>query len=225
MAVASRAVTRAGAHVVDRAQWREVGGAQVQLRQAGTWHAEQTRFERGEAFRGGRTTAHRDAGRTDPAVGVDIDRQRHHRDRDHEVAARAELGEDGSRPGAAPRHKDAGQQFIRRKCRAPVAEHEVSHGQAPLAVRRLQQHLRVQRQPDGRAIRGWRRIAQVAAECGGVLDLLAADFARREPQRVEEQRQLGALYVSPGRRRAEPPALCFGANRPQGLDARQVEQR
>ena len=101
-----------------------------------------------------------------------------------------------------------------------------STASAPLAARALQHDLRAERQPDRRAVGRRRGVAQVAGDGAGVLDLHAADFARRLLQRVEERRQVGAQHVGPGGGGAESSSRDSSRRMPRRpCDAREVEQR
>jgi len=108
---------------------------------------------------------------------------------------------------------------------AAVAEHELVDRELAHSARALQDDARAHREQRRRAIGGRRRVAEVAGDRSRVLDLGAADLARRRLQRGEERRQLGAGDVAPGRRRADRPARALVANAAQLGDAADVEHR
>ena len=98
-------------------------------------------------------------------------------------------------------------------------------GQLALAARALQDDAGAEREQHRRAVGRRRGVAEVAGDRAGVLDLHAADLARRRLERGEERRQVGADDVGPGRRRADRPAAIVAADAAQAGDRGDVEQR
>jgi hypothetical protein len=89
----------------------------------------------------------------------------------------------------------------------------------------LQDDAGAEREQHRRAVGGRRCVAEIAGDRACVLDLHAADLARRRLERSEERRQVGADDVGPGRGRADRPAALVAVDAAQAGDRGDVEQR
>ena len=156
------------------------------------------RLERPES----RTGTGEHAPTTTPCVGDDrrprTTRDRGHgHDRDHEVRPRAELRE---RARGGPVDRRARRRPSRARPaggRSPVAGDERRQRHDPRAARRGRDlDGRVERQEVRRPVGGGRGVDDVARHGPRVLDLPAADLARRGPQPVERRRQRAASATS-----------------------------
>ena len=185
------AVGGARPEIVDRRQRREVGrhdaGGEVRAERL----AEQPGFQRRQAQGARRTAADGDAGARDATLRVGVQDHRDHRHRDRQVAPAAELEEGRAGAPAAGRDLDGHHQLVRATGGSTAAEHEIGDADAALADGAAQHHDRIERHQHRRAVGRGRGIAEVAGDGAGVLDLHAADLARRELQAVEERRQVG----------------------------------
>ena len=114
-------------------------------------------------------------------------------------------------------------QFARLPLRLAHAGDECGEWQAARAgmVRKL--HLGIERQQRRDAVGGRRGVADVSRDRTGVLDLAAADLARRLFQAIEQRRQMCLDDVAPGRGGAQSPAGGSLGNTAQGCDSGNVE--
>ena len=209
-------------HIVDRRQRREVGRLD-RLAEAGVrGGADQAAFGFCDPLGDRRTAAHGDARVADDSID-DVERRRHHYDRDHEIAARAEFQERRAQRRRRRRHDDGRQNFIGGQRGAAVARDELRQRQPARAAVRGEFDRRVEDQQRRHAVGGGRGVAEIARDSAAILDLHGADFARGRLQRVESGRQVRGDYVGPGRRGADADGLGVDAYPAQRMQIRNID--
>src|SRR5205823_10727313 len=105
---------------------------------------------------------------------------------------------------------DGDHQLARPEGRAAIAGDEARERQVSRTAGSGELDPGVERKQRRHAVGGGRGIAEIAGERAGILDLPAADLARRLLQPVEQRRQWRVEKLAPGRRGAEPPAVRAG---------------
>ena len=100
---------------------------------------------------------------------------------------------------------------------------ERSERQAASAVAARHLDFGLEGQQGRHAIGRRRGVADVARDRAGILDLAAADLARRLLQPVEQGRQAGFDQFAPGRRGAQAPAVGGFGNAAKGRNCPDVE--
>src|SRR5579883_1337121 len=156
-------------------------------------------------------------------VALDIEQDGDHDDRDDEVAPRAELEERRAHGCGRRGDDDRGDDLVRREGRAAIARDEFSDRQAPRPATRRDLDFGVEDQKRRDAVGRWRGVAKIAGDRAAILDLHAADFARRLFQRVKGVRQASFGDVRPGERGAEADGVWRDAERAQIFDRRYVD--
>ncbi len=181
------AVLRGRSHVVDRSEAGKMRRRDDCGNTGARWPPAQRLLDLRQPLGNRRTGADRHPDVADDAVAVDDDVHRHHGNGNDEIAPRSQLAECRA---AANRswHRDCGDDFPGTQRRLPIAGDEARQRQAARPARsRLQFNFGIERQQRRHAIGGGRRIAEVAGDRSGILDLQRTDLAGGGLEAIERR--------------------------------------
>ena len=184
---------------------------------------EEPLLENAQPARHRRAGADHDAGMAHRAIGIAIDNGGRHHDRDHEVAAGAELQEGAACRRASLRDAQRRDDLVLAAGGVAVAVEEAFDRLEARAAKARDLDLGLERQEIGDAVAGRRGGAEIAGERRAVLNLRTADLPGCRHKSIEQRRQAGADHVRPGHECADAPVPVHLLDAPEAWDGSDVE--